>query len=104
MHIAPFRPKEDLAKLLKVRVSSSALWRALRCSTSTGVPALLGALTGNASFGWAALGGFEVTIADLGDVEPIAPPGWLIDLCEFCGRACSKWKKGRARSSRPLCI
>ena len=66
MPLAQIPRKTDLAQLLKFRVSSSALWRALRCSISTGSPALLGALTGNASFGWAALGGFEATIADLG--------------------------------------
>jgi hypothetical protein len=48
------------------RVSYAALWRALRCATSTGIPALLGATTGNNDFGWAALGGFEATLADLG--------------------------------------
>ncbi|MGA9900951.1 MAG: FUSC family protein [Terriglobales bacterium] len=48
------------------RVSFAALWRALRCATSTGIPALLGATTGNHEFGWAALGGFEATLAELG--------------------------------------
>jgi len=48
------------------RISSAAVWRALRCATSTAVPAMLGAVTGNHDFGWAALGGFEATLADLG--------------------------------------
>ena len=48
------------------RISSAAIWRALRCATSTAVPAMLGAVTGNHEFGWAALGGFEATLADLG--------------------------------------
>ena len=50
----------------QARISASALWRALRCATSTGMPALLGAITGNGDFGWAALGGFEATLADAG--------------------------------------
>jgi uncharacterized membrane protein YccC len=48
------------------RISSVAVWRALRCATSTAAPAMLGAVTGNHDFGWAALGGFEATLADLG--------------------------------------
>ena len=52
--------------MLRDRISSAALWRALRCATATSVPALIGALTGNGDFGWAALGGFEAVFADLG--------------------------------------
>jgi uncharacterized membrane protein YccC len=48
------------------RIPSAAVWRALRCATSTSAPAMLGTVTGNHEFGWAALGGFEATLADLG--------------------------------------
>jgi len=53
-------------RALQIRVSSGTLWRALRCATSIGVPALLGVATGNDDLGWASLGGFEATVADLG--------------------------------------
>ncbi len=60
------KAEPNARRVFQNRVSSAALWRALRCATSTGFPALLGALTGNNYFGWAALGGFEATLADLG--------------------------------------
>ncbi len=60
------KAEPNARRVFQSRVSSAALWRALRCATSTGFPALLGALTGNNYFGWAALGGFEATLADLG--------------------------------------
>jgi uncharacterized membrane protein YccC len=59
------RTKRAVHKL-QTAVSTAAIWRAVRCATSTGIPALLGAATGNGDFGWAALGGFEATLADLG--------------------------------------
>jgi uncharacterized membrane protein YccC len=60
------KPESAVRRVLQARLSPASLWRALRCATSTGVPALLGALTGNNDLGWASLGGFEATIADLG--------------------------------------
>lgn len=60
------KAEHEARRWLQTRVSSAAFWRALRCATSTGIPALLGATTGNNDFGWAALGGFEATLADLG--------------------------------------
>jgi uncharacterized membrane protein YccC len=62
---ADSRTKRAIHKL-QPAVSSAAVWRAVRCATSTGIPALLGTATGNGDFGWAALGGFEATLADLG--------------------------------------
>ncbi len=60
------KPESAIRRVLQARLSPATLWRALRCATSTGVPALLGALTGNNDLGWSSLGGFEATIADLG--------------------------------------